>query len=288
MASSSKMFSPPVLALLTGALMWGVIWYPMRLLEQAGIDGLWLTLLIYLAALIASLPYTYRYFKAVLDSPAILIPLAIAAGWTNVAFVLAILDGNIMRVLLLFYLSPLWAVLLGYAILAERPSVLAWTMLLVAMVGALFMLWNPESGVLWPHSMADWLAITSGMAFAISNVLIRKGQQLSLAAKVGVSWVGVIGLALLLIIYTGESMPVFSYRVLLGGIALGVGGILVMTALVQYGVSHMPVHRSAVILLFELVAGAISQYLLTAETLSVLEWSGGILIAAAACMSARS
>jgi len=63
MASSSKMFSPPVLALLAGALMWGVIWYPMRLLEQAGIDGLWLTLLIYLAALVASLPYTYRYFS---------------------------------------------------------------------------------------------------------------------------------------------------------------------------------------------------------------------------------
>ncbi len=288
MASSSKMFSPPVLALLAGALMWGVIWYPMRLLEQAGIDGLWLTLLIYLAALIASFPYTYRYFKEVFDSPAVLIPLAIAAGWTNVAFVLAILDGNIMRVLLLFYLSPLWAVLLGYAILAERPSALAWTMLLVAMVGALLMLWNPESGVLWPHSTADWLAITSGMAFAISNVLIRKGQRLSLAAKVGVSWAGVIGLALLLIIYTGESMPVFSYQILLGGIALGVGGIVVMTALVQYGVSHMPVHRSAVILLFELVAGAISQHWLTTETLSALEWSGGILIAAAACISARS
>ena len=268
--------------------MWGVVWYPMRLLEQAGISGLWLTLLIYLAALVASLPYIYRYFKEVISDPAVLLPLAIAAGWTNIAFVLAILDGNIMRVLLLFYLSPLWAVLLGYVILTERPSALAWITLLVAMVGAMFMLWNPELGIPWPHDIADWLAITSGMAFAISNVLVRKAQQVSLAAKVGVSWAGVIGLVLLLIIFTGQSMPVVSYKILLGGIALGVGGILAMTAFVQYGVTHMPVHRSAVILLFELVVGAISQHLLTAETLSALEWSGGILIVAAAYISARN
>jgi drug/metabolite transporter (DMT)-like permease len=59
-----------------------------------------------------------------------------------------------------------------------------------------------------------------------------------------------------------------------------------MTMLVQYGVSHMPVHRSAIILLFELVAGAISQQLLTNETMSALEWGGGVLVVAAALLSA--
>mgnify|MGYP000358529859 CR=1 FL=1 len=41
-------------------------------------------------------------------------------------------------------------------------------------------------------------------------------------------------------------------------VLLGVCGFLVMTMSVFYGVTRMPVHRSAVILLFELVAGALS------------------------------
>ena len=60
-----------------------------------------------------------------------------------------------------------------------------------------------------------------------------------------------------------------------------------MTVLVQYGVSYMPVHRSAVILLFELVAGAVSQQLLTDEILSQREWIGGAIIVTAAYLSAR-
>ncbi len=60
-----------------------------------------------------------------------------------------------------------------------------------------------------------------------------------------------------------------------------------MTVTVLYGVSHMPVHRSAVILLFELVIGAVSALLLTDEVVLMREWLGGALIVAAAYMAAR-
>jgi len=39
----------PALAMMTGASMWGVIWYPMRLLEAGGLVGIWLTLIMYSA-----------------------------------------------------------------------------------------------------------------------------------------------------------------------------------------------------------------------------------------------
>jgi drug/metabolite transporter (DMT)-like permease len=65
-------------------------------------------------------------------------------------------------------------------------------------------------------------------------------------------------------------------------------GILVMTVLVQYGVTHMPVHRSAVIALVELIAGAVSQQLLTDEVVTVREWVGGGLIVIGAYLAARA
>jgi drug/metabolite transporter (DMT)-like permease len=71
-------------------------------------------------------------------------------------------------------------------------------------------------------------------------------------------------------------------------VVLGLGGILIMTVLVQYGVTHMPVHRSAVLALIELVAGAVSQQLLTDEVVSAREWAGGALILAGAWLSARA
>ena len=60
-----------------------------------------------------------------------------------------------------------------------------------------------------------------------------------------------------------------------------------MTWLVVYGVTHMPVHRSATILLFEVVAATVSTYLLTDERMSTREWLGGLAVIVAAYLSAR-
>jgi len=50
----------------------------------------------------------------------------------------------------------------------------------------------------------------------------------------------------------------------------------------------MPVHRSAVIALIELVAGAVSQQLLTNEVVTMREWVGGVLIVVGAYLAARA
>ena len=89
-----------------------------------------------------------------------------------------------------------------------------------------------------------------------------------------------------LIWYVGARQPAGT-ETFLAAAVLGVVGILCMTALVQHGVTHMPVHRSAVISLIELVAGAVSQQLLTDEVVTVREWVGGALIVLGAYLSAR-
>lgn len=259
----------------------------MRLLEDRGLQGIWLTLVLFGSALLASLPWSYRAAGRFGRTPGWLGILTLSAGWTNIAFVEAILDGNVLRVLLLFYLSPLWATLMGWALLRENVSRVAVASLAIALGGALIMLWNPEIGVPWPQGRADWFALSSGFAFALSNVSTRRLQHATVPTKIFCVGFGVTAMAGVIIVLRGVPAPTVSAGVMGGAVALGVFGILAMVLLIQYGVTHIPVYRSAVITFVELVAGAISQALLTEEVVTPREWLGGALIVLGAYLAAR-
>ncbi len=276
----------PVFSLLASATLWGLIWYPLRLLNTAGLSGLWITLLCYLAALVAGAGL-YRSAPAELArEPLWLGALSIAVGWCNMAFILAVLEGTVVRVLILFYLSPLWTVILGRFILGERITPGGLLVLGAAMTGALIMLWDPAIARPWPREWADWMALSSGLAFAFSNVVVRKMQAITVGTKALVTWLGVVVVAGFGILLSGQPAPQVAAGALFGAVALGIFGFLVMTLTVQYGVTRMPVQRSAIILLFELVVGAVSAQWLAGETLVFGEWVGGVLIILAAVLAA--
>jgi drug/metabolite transporter (DMT)-like permease len=277
----------PVFSLLLTASMWGLVWYPLRLLEQAGLGGLWSSLVSYGTLLVLFAWLLVRERRQLAAYLPGLVMLGLGAGWCNVAFILAVLEGNVVRVLLLFYLSPFWAVVLGWFLLDERLDRQSLLVFVLAVVGALTMLWNEEVGVPWPRGPADWLAVSSGFGFALSNVYVRRLQAVSVSLKSACSWVGVVLVAVAWIVLLEPGVPAAGARVWLGAVALGLCGFLVMTFAVQYGVTRMPVHRSAVILLFELVVGAVSSLLLTDETVLAREWFGGALIVLAAWLAAR-
>ncbi len=276
----------PVLALLLAATLWGVIWYPLRLLQDAGLAGIWSTLIMYFSATLVGVVIVFRHLHEFLRRPWLLLLIALANGWANVAFILAVIDGHVVRVLLLFYLSPVWTVILGSLVLGERLTRFSLITLVVAMAGAAFMLWDPEIGSLWPRDTTDWLAISAGLAFAFSNVFVRMADDIRVRTKTLATWVGVTLTAGLLIVITASPVPAVTGEVLAWAILLGIVFTVVMTLAVQYGVTHMPVQRSAIILLFELVAGAVSAQLLTDELVLPREWLGGVLIIMAAYIAA--
>ena len=278
----------PILSLLLTATLWGLVWYPLRLLEGQGLSGLWLTLASYGAALAIGLVWLWRGRGDWRHNAVVLGLMLLAAGWCNVAFVLAILDGTVVRVLLLFYLSPLWALVLGWVMLGEHPGSSGLLVFVVAIAGAAIMLWDPAMGMPWPRDEADWLAVSSGFAFSFANVMVRKTRHVSMYTKASVSWLGVVTVAVLWILVVREPFPDAQLPVWSGAVLLGWLGFVVMTLTVIYGVSHMPLHRSAVIMLFELVVGAVSAMLLTDEQVQAQEWLGGALILVAAYLAAHA
>jgi len=126
------------------------------------------------------------------------------------------------------------------------------------------------------------------LSFSVSNVLVRAMQRISIPVKTVAAWAGGVVVGLLWVGAAGNPLPHVGAGVWAAAAALGLFGIVVMTAATQYGVTHMPLHRSAVILLFELVVATVSTQLLTDETMLAREWLGGLLIVAAALVSSRA
>jgi drug/metabolite transporter (DMT)-like permease len=277
----------PVLSLLFSATLWGLVWYPLRLLEGQGLSGVWSAMISYGAIFLVFSWVLLRHRQSLAKNILPLALMGLSAGWCNVAFILAVLDGHVVRVLLLFYLSPFWAVCLGWFMLDERLDGKSMLVFAIAVTGAVIMLWNEAVGVPWPKDEADWLAVSSGFAFALSNVYVRRTQNVSVLLKSTASWSGVVIVAGSWIMLSQAGLPGVTGGVVLAAVVLGLCGFLVMTLSVLYGVTRMPVHRSAVILLFELVVGAVSALLLTDEVVLLREWIGGAMIVSAAYLAAR-
>lgn len=267
--------------LLFGATVWGIIWYPYRLLEQAGLSGAFASAVTYgIALIVGCLWFSPRWRRGALRVPIALFPLALAAGWANLSYVLAVIDGEVMRVLLLFYLSPLWTLLLARLLLDEKTGRRGMCVIVLSLTGAFVMLWNPAQGFPVPRGVAEWLGLSSGLGFALTNVLTRRATWLTLEQKSFAVWGGVTVLALIFLPFDTTPLPELSqiseqHWLLI----LGLGCILMVTTLmVLYGVTHTPVTRAAVIFLFELVVAATAAWWLAGEVLTPREWVGGAMI----------
>lgn len=281
----------PAAALLIGAAIWGLLWYPYRLLEQNGISGQVSTVITYSIALLLGLVLfrkSVRISYIFSGKPQLLFWIALFAGWTNIAYILGIIHGEVMRVLLLFYLAPLWTVLLARLLLNERLSLHGYLVIALSLAGAVIMLWQPDSGFPLPTSYGDWMGLSGGIMFALMNVLIRKDQYHSIQLKSLALWLGVMLMGL------GHSLFLpapFALADISAGswlLMLGVGLVVfALSLVVQYGLTHIPANRAIVIMLFELVVAAIAAYFLTNEAMTFKEWAGGAMIVSASLFSTR-
>lgn len=279
-----KSFIPaPALALLAGASLWGVVWYPYRLLAQAGIDGLWSTFFTYGFALVLGVVLFPREARVLRRIPPAALLMGLAIGWSNLGYVLGVLEGEVMRVLLLFYLAPLWTLPIARIVLDERLDGPGLAVMVLAFTGAMIMLWRPELGFPWPASRAEWLGLASGLLFAFGNVMVRKLQDMTDVSKSIVIWAGVTVAALLHL--PGSKVGAERAWGLAYDNAAWLGGIGVclfaMSIALQYGLTRTPANRAIVILLFELVVAAVAAHYLAGEQLRPQDWIGGGFIVAA-------
>jgi drug/metabolite transporter (DMT)-like permease len=282
----------PALALSFNALVWGTSWWPMRQLAARGLHPLWATAIIYFVAVAVILAFRPRALGQLLRTPALWV-LMLAAGATNAAFNWGMVVGDVVRVVLLFYLMPIWTVLLARLLLREPVTPHAAARVVLALLGALVVLWPPGSGLgglPWPRSLPDWLGVIGGAAFALNNVMLRREagrseEGLAVAMFLGGALV-CAPLAALLAGYGAVPWPPLPQT---GWVLL----VLTMAALylvgnlaLQYGAARLPANVTSVVMLTEVVFAATSALALGGGELTGQLLLGGGLILMAALMSA--
>ncbi|MFA6062953.1 MAG: DMT family transporter [Gallionella sp.] len=287
MPLSSKLNVMPVAGILSGALIWGLIWYPYRVLQDAGVSGPLATLITYLLAMGFGSFMLPRVWREIRSAGWWALLLLFSAGWANFGYVLAMLHGEVMRVLLLFYLAPVWTILFSFWMLGERLNRYGYMVIALSLGGAFIMLWEPKLGLPVPQNSSEWLGLTAGIGFALSNVVSRRASHLSVEAKTFSIWIGTALLTAPLLWWqgSGQVAGIAAENWLILG-CLGVALCAVSFA-VQYGVTHMPANRAMLLFLFELVVAAISSYYLAGEVMNILDWLGAALIVSASLLSGK-
>ena len=271
--------------LVLNAFVWGVSWYPFRALEAQGLHPLWATVAIYLLALLALQIWRPGAWRSLGRHPLLWL-LLLASGLTNVGFNWAVTIGDVVRVVLLFYLMPAWTVLLAWLMLGERPTLRALARLGLALTGVLIVLKTPDSPWPVPAGLADWLALLGGFSFALTNLLLLKLKNTPDEARAFGMFAGglllALGAALLgsqLGLVSAPPAPVGSWVLLALGVSLA---FLAANLGLQYGAARLSVGATSLILLTEVVFASVSSVLLGASELQGRTLVGGALILLAA------
>ncbi|AVP56632.1 DMT family transporter [Pulveribacter suum] len=286
------MHSPlPVLALLSNALIWGLAWWPFRQMLGAGLHPLWATALMYAAIVLGFSvlrPGLWRQMRAV---PALAL-LALSSGLNNVAFNWAISIGDVVRVILLFYLMPAWAVLLAWRILGERPTGAALARLALAFAGVLLVLWPAGSAdrLGTALGLADALALLGGFMFALTNVLLRRLQAVPGQARMLAMFSGCLLMALATAA-AGHALgrvPAFPpFDIAWAGVAAALALLLLAgNWALQYGAARLAAGTTAVVMLSEVVFASGSSMLAGAAEPTLRTLLGGALVIGAALAAA--
>ena len=160
------------LACLYAGAVWGLFWIPLKVLEDTGLHGLWVTVIYFLIPMLCLVLvgiWRWKYFKV---GGLQLQITAMLAGLALLLYAMSIVYTDVVRAILLFYLTPVWGtvlarIFLGVAITSQHIFAMA-----IAVMGALTIF---GLGLKFPapQNIGDWMGVGAGILWAIACLRIN-------------------------------------------------------------------------------------------------------------------
>ncbi|WP_422074489.1 DMT family transporter [Tranquillimonas rosea] len=272
-----------VIVIATGTL-WGLYWLPVRRLSELGLTGAWGSLAIVAAAALLLAPVALVRRRAFAGSDRLAVASVLLGGAAFALYSVALVYGRVAIIILLFFLTPVWSTLIArYALRWPTPRlrVLA---IACGLLGLGVML-GADGTLPRPRSAGEWLALVSGMLWAVASTGIRLRAPVAPPEAAFVfatgACLGAASVAPFLAPWpsalpAGHLGPAVGWVLLAGGLwwGLSMAGLMWATA-------RLDPARVGILLMAEVLVGAASAALIAGERLGPLELAGGALVLAA-------
>ena len=283
--STSLEFKAKLACLYAGAV-WGLFWIPLRALEEAGINGLWITVIYFLIPTICLIPVVILRWQHVKEGGISLQLTTMLSGGALLLYSTSIVYTDVVRAILLFYLTPIWATILARIFLGDliTPSrVIAMVLAILGMLtifglGARFPI---------PQNIGDWLGIGSGFLWAVAMVRIRMSESHSAIELTAgfFQWSLIFSSGAAFLLATSQ-MPDIEQILPALPLLLIFMALLVLpgTYASLWGPMYLSPGIVGLLLMTEIIVGAISVALLAGEPFGIRELIGVLLIAGASML----
>ncbi|MTI42738.1 EamA domain-containing membrane protein RarD [Roseibium hamelinense] len=269
------------LTVVTTGAFWGLYWFPVRQLEAAGLQGAWGSAAIVAAATLLTAPFAFARPSALLKADRLALCFVALGGFAFVLYSAAFVYGRVAIIVLLFFLTPVWSTLIGRLVLGWRATRLRIAAIASGLAGLGLML-GAGGQVPMPQGLGEWLGLVSGFLWAVATTGLRVRPKVpagpaSFVFALG-ALAGVLAFAPFLAplpdtLRLGALGTAFGIALLAGGLWWGAANAALMWAAPQ-----LEPARTGILLMSEVLIGAVSAAVLAGERLGPLELAGGLLV----------
>ncbi len=269
-------------ALLIAAGMWGLFWIPQRALEAGGLTGGWATISQMVIPFAMLLPISlWRLYKGQsfgLEYPLI----GLLFGGGIACYANSFLLTDVVRALILFYITPVWTTIFEIVFLRQIPRFYRYITLVLALSGV-WIVFGQEGVIPLPQNSGDWIALLGGILIAASAVRmeIKKPEGIYPILFSFFFYGGLFTLiqSYFLSDYLGDAPSIESWVAMMPWLILIAILFHIPTNVVILGApSRIGAGIFSIIILFEIVVGTFSAAVLTDELIGWREILGSSFI----------
>lgn len=263
------------------AVLWGLWWIPIRLLEGMGLDGAWGTVAMNAGAALTAAVWMAARRARLKTEPLALLGAALV-GVAVSTYSVAITMADVVRVILLFYLAPAWAKVIEWAFMG-RGWRWASTLTVSASLAGAYLVLGAELS-LAAIGPGDVLAVFSGMCWSAGAALIFREARSSPLSLSLVSALCATAVGLGFVLPGGGTVPAGGIFWAGAGAGAGAGFLYVLPILVLtlWSAQRLSPAVISFLLTAEILSGVISGALLLDEPFGLLRAAGAALILLAA------
>jgi drug/metabolite transporter (DMT)-like permease len=278
----------PSIAVATSALFWGTTWIPLREIVRGGLPQSWSGVLIFAIPAVIALPVVLYRWRSIRAGGLPLLMVALGVGACNALFAEALTFGESGMIVLLFYLSPIWATLLERIVLGTplaRHRILGLVLGLAGMV----ILQGLGGRLPFPANLAEWMGLAAGVCWAVGLVAANVAQGSSVVDKTSLQFFCATAFGFLLVLGLDPQSDWPRPDSILNGmpwiLATGVWMVGAM-GLSLWGAGRMSPARASMLLMLEVVVALASAHWWADEPVGLNKLLGGALILSAGIVDA--